>query len=225
MYSDNTVYGELREDATSERCYKKAYSHEKAIEMICGGECGTFNPLLLECLLDVSGKLEKELKATSPGLKNKREIQEMTDDILNGSDPSAAGTVKTVKEDVSAKETKNMELSSLKQIGINTDSAIERFMGNEALYAKMLKKFLSEPTFAKLTAAVAEGNGQAALEASHTLKGVCGNLSIESLFDLFAEQVVLMRADKWDEAYAMMPEITEKYKLVTDTLRNCLDMQ
>lgn len=178
--------------------------------------------MLLECLLDVSGKLEKELKENSPGLKNKREIQEMTDDILNGSDQSAVGTV---KEDVSAKETKNMELSSLKQIGINTDSAIERFMGNESLYAKMLKKFLGEPTFAKLTAAVAEGNGQAALEASHTLKGVCGNLSIESLFDLFAEQVVLMRADKWDEAYAMMPEITEKYELVTDTLRNCLDMQ
>ncbi|MCI7350132.1 MAG: Hpt domain-containing protein [Ruminococcus sp.] len=118
-----------------------------------------------------------------------------------------------------------MELSSLKQVGINTDSAIERFMGNEELFAKMLKKFLAEPTFAKLTAAAAEGNGQAALEASHTLKGVCGNLSIESLFDLFAEQVVLMRADKWDEAYAMMPEITEKYNLVTDTLKSCLDVQ
>lgn len=39
---------------TSERCYKKAYSHEKAIEMICGGECGLFNPLLIECLLDIS---------------------------------------------------------------------------------------------------------------------------------------------------------------------------
>ena len=138
---------------------------------------------------------------------------------------SFQGTEKNVKEDVSPTETKNMELSSLKQVGINTDSAIERFMGNEALFAKMLKKFLAEPTFAKLTAAAAEGNGQAALEASHTLKGVCGNLSIESLFDLFAEQVVLMRADKWDEAYAMMPEITEKYNLVTDTLKSCLDVQ
>lgn len=116
-----------------------------------------------------------------------------------------------------------MELSNLKQIGINTDSAFERFMGNQALYAKMLKKFLDEPSFAKLTAAANERNDQAALEASHTLKGVCGNLSIDILFDLFAEQVVLMRADKWDEAYAMMPEINEKYALVTDTLRSTLD--
>ena len=36
---------------TSERCYKKAYPHEKAMQMILNGECGAFNPLLLECLV------------------------------------------------------------------------------------------------------------------------------------------------------------------------------
>ena len=118
-----------------------------------------------------------------------------------------------------------MDFTLLKRIGFNTDGAIERFMGNEALYIKMLKKFLDDTTFSKLTEAVSEESGQAALEASHTLKGICGNLSIENLFELFAEQVVLMRADKWKEAYAMMPEITETYTSVTETLRNWLDMQ
>lgn len=28
---------------TSERCYKKAYSHDTAIQMILNGECGAFN--------------------------------------------------------------------------------------------------------------------------------------------------------------------------------------
>lgn len=78
-----------------------------------------------------------------------------------------------------------MDFSLLKQVGINTDSAVERFIGNESLYARMLKKFLDDKTFEKLAAAVAEGSGQEALEASHTLKGVCGNLSIDSLFSLF----------------------------------------
>ena len=32
---------------TSERCYKKAYSHSKALEMIFEGRCGAFNPCLL----------------------------------------------------------------------------------------------------------------------------------------------------------------------------------
>ena len=41
----------------SDRVYKKAYSHEKAIQMILNGECGVFNPLLLECLLDIKDKI------------------------------------------------------------------------------------------------------------------------------------------------------------------------
>ena len=36
----------------SERVYKKAYSHEQALRMILNGECGAFNPLLLQCLMD-----------------------------------------------------------------------------------------------------------------------------------------------------------------------------
>jgi hypothetical protein len=48
--------------ATSERVYKKAFSHEKAMEMILAGECGTFNPLLLECLQDIQGRIQGEMK-------------------------------------------------------------------------------------------------------------------------------------------------------------------
>ena len=46
---------------TSERCYKKAYSHSKALEMIFEGRCGAFNPTLLQCLLEISDTLESEL--------------------------------------------------------------------------------------------------------------------------------------------------------------------
>ena len=42
----------------SERVYKKAFSHEKALEMIRNGECGTFNPLLLQCMTEVQDKLK-----------------------------------------------------------------------------------------------------------------------------------------------------------------------
>ena len=46
---------------TSERCYKKAFPHERAMQMILNGECGTFNPLLLECLTDIQDTLQDEL--------------------------------------------------------------------------------------------------------------------------------------------------------------------
>lgn len=46
---------------TSERCYKEALSHEKSMRMIHSGECGSFNPLLLECLDEIAVRLQKEL--------------------------------------------------------------------------------------------------------------------------------------------------------------------
>ena len=47
---------------TSVRVYKKAFSHEKAIEMIKNGECGAFNPILLECLVDIQEKIKEEMQ-------------------------------------------------------------------------------------------------------------------------------------------------------------------
>lgn len=41
----------------NERVYKKAITPEKAIEMILNGECGVFNPILLECLVDIKDKI------------------------------------------------------------------------------------------------------------------------------------------------------------------------
>lgn len=49
---------------TSERVYKKAFSHEKAMEMILNGECGTFSPMLLECLQEVADILPEHLQTS-----------------------------------------------------------------------------------------------------------------------------------------------------------------
>ena len=46
---------------TSERCYKKAFDHNTAVRMILNGECGTFNPLLMECLTEVADELHRAL--------------------------------------------------------------------------------------------------------------------------------------------------------------------
>lgn len=44
---------------TSERCYKKAFSHEEALKMILEGTCGAFNPILLRCLKENGDKLKR----------------------------------------------------------------------------------------------------------------------------------------------------------------------
>ena len=47
----------------SRRAYKKPYPSEKAISMIVSGDCGIFNPLLVECLCEIIGKLNEDIYA------------------------------------------------------------------------------------------------------------------------------------------------------------------
>ena len=49
---------------TSERYYKAAFDHETALNMIVNGECGAFNPLLLECLMDGADQIKQAMQET-----------------------------------------------------------------------------------------------------------------------------------------------------------------
>ena len=45
----------------SRRVYKKSYSHEEAMKMILGGECGAFNPVFLQCLTEAQDKIKESI--------------------------------------------------------------------------------------------------------------------------------------------------------------------
>lgn len=68
---------------TSKRVYKEAYSHEKAMKMIFHGECGSFNPLLLECLYDIQNKLQEELKVRSQIKNDVKEMRLAADEMMH----------------------------------------------------------------------------------------------------------------------------------------------
>lgn len=59
---------------TGVRCYKDSIPHERAVAMILKGECGAFNPLLLDCLRELSDSLPQMLKEESSGVFVKREL-------------------------------------------------------------------------------------------------------------------------------------------------------
>ena len=61
MCAQVVALADVYDALTSERAYKKAYSHEKAIEMIENGECGIFNPVLMQVLDKVKDELYAEL--------------------------------------------------------------------------------------------------------------------------------------------------------------------
>ena len=75
---------------TSERCYKKAIPHEEAVQMILDGQCGTFNPLLMECLTDIADQLPTELKQGIPEESNRRSFYNAAQEILHHTELTAS---------------------------------------------------------------------------------------------------------------------------------------
>lgn len=70
---------------TTERCYKEAYSHNQALKMILRGECGAFNPILLQCLINISDMLETELKNVAKIQPTPQNIRNMIEkENING---------------------------------------------------------------------------------------------------------------------------------------------
>lgn len=110
------------------------------------------------------------------------------------------------------------KVARLAGAGIDVTDALNRFMGNEGLLERFLNKFLSDQNFKKLGEAIAAGDNESALLASHTLKGVCGNLSMTTLSELLTRQVKAYRDGNHDLAESMMPEITSAYDKVVSAI-------
>lgn len=67
---------------TSERCYKKSFDHATAIKMITNGECGAFNPLLIQCLLDVQDQLFENMHTDPRRFDYRQEAKRLSDEML-----------------------------------------------------------------------------------------------------------------------------------------------
>lgn len=68
---------------TSERVYKPAFSHERSIKMILDGECGTFNPELLNCLLKEETSLENQIRVYNAKGEEFFNAEELSNDIMS----------------------------------------------------------------------------------------------------------------------------------------------
>ena len=111
----------------------------------------------------------------------------------------------------------------LEAAGIDIESALERMMRSEALLERMMGKFLDDPQYPALRAALEAGDVERAVSAAHTLKGVCGNLSMTELYGLFTRQVDALRAGDLPLARGIMAEIAPAYERVMAAIRRRTD--
>lgn len=68
---------------TSKRCYKDAYDHETALDMILAGECGAFNLLLLKCLQEIAPRLRMDAQYDAGDYACRNEAGRLATEIMN----------------------------------------------------------------------------------------------------------------------------------------------
>ncbi len=108
--------------------------------------------------------------------------------------------------------------NELAKLGADIDDALQRFMGNEKLYIRMLGKLPKAVADAEVISHFESGNYDAALTNAHTLKGVMGNLSITPLYKAYSDAVALLRESKPNEAKIKIDEILPLQKDIIDCI-------
>lgn len=75
---------------TSERVYKKAFSHETALKMIFDGQCGAFHPLLLECLSECSDQIWERMNVGLYPQNDRQNVESITEELLQRNELTAS---------------------------------------------------------------------------------------------------------------------------------------
>ncbi len=83
--------------------------------------------------------------------------------------------------------------AALEEMGMDVDSTVKRFMGNEALYLKFLNKFQADQSVANIQQYIAEQNAEETFKSAHTLKGVAANLGLDPIARYASDIVELVR--------------------------------
>lgn len=107
----------------------------------------------------------------------------------------------------------------LESIGVDIEHTMERFLNNEALYMKFLKKVEEDPNFEHLRSSLAEKDYKNAVAYAHTLKGVTANLGLNILYNDFTEMVKRLREDDVAELDQLFTKIEAEYNQACKVIR------
>jgi Hpt domain. len=84
-------------------------------------------------------------------------------------------------------------LDQLKEYGVDVDTGVARFVGKQDLYVKFLGKFLQDTSFEGMKNSIEQKQYLEAFEYAHSLKGVCGNLSLSPVTEQVSELTEILR--------------------------------
>ena len=110
--------------------------------------------------------------------------------------------------------------------GADYDDTMRRFMGNEAMYLRVLGMLPRDGSAERLGGALDAGDLDGAFEAAHTLKGVSGNLGLAPLYKAVCALVEPLRLreerDDYPELYRAVRGEFERAVLFLEALKGAL---
>lgn len=112
----------------------------------------------------------------------------------------------------------------LEENGADVDMTLKRFMGNETIYLKFIRKFLDDKNYEAIETSLAQNDYEAAFAGAHSLKGVAGNLGLNPVYEAASEISELLRnvkstgidAEELQEAKAKLEERYFKFQKIIE---------
>ncbi|MDO5397663.1 MAG: Hpt domain-containing protein [bacterium] len=102
----------------------------------------------------------------------------------------------------------------LTENGVNYAALVKRFMNMDKMAEKFLLKFLTDKSMTMYKEAVEANDAQALFTATHTLKGVCGNLCVDCILDIITPAVEEYRAGSTAGAADVYEKVKAEYDKV-----------
>lgn len=112
-----------------------------------------------------------------------------------------------------------MEKEALIKANIDYENGMKRFAGKEALYEKYLLKFKEDPHFERIMNTLAASDYEGLLKEAHALKGVAGTLGILDVYQVSAEIVYAIRAEKVEDVPSLCDKLAFSYKKIIEVLK------
>ncbi|WP_310602536.1 Hpt domain-containing protein [Anaerosporobacter sp.] len=109
-------------------------------------------------------------------------------------------------------------LQELEAAGIDVTAGINRFLGDDSIYLSFLLRFPQEESFGQLESAIQQSKWQEATEYAHALKGLCGNLGLNKLFQICSDMVTAGRNGEEMQIAALYQDVRAEYETICSVL-------